>query len=283
MSRHREISADGRDRESESEREVRPAREAFRVAVEEHPAERDRSELEAKPVEHRRRQKEQKAGDENGERRLAQRHRTRGQLARARSRIPRIDLPVGNTVESHRRKARARERHDHPDDLLKRDWRDITRQRDAHQRERKSENGVRQLHEVRVADEHARTAEVLALPARRSSHQTFPNFVTTAASEAAADPRSADILLSCAVTSRWRSVASETSCVAFAVLSATCITSTEAACSCATSTCCCCDAATTDEASSSVRWASSSMPRNTVIALCVTFSASPTERSMCSI
>ena len=131
-----EVAAHGSDRHPHAEREMREARESLGVAVEEHPAERDRGERETERVEHPRGADEDRGCGDHGERRLAHAHRAARELARGSARIERIDVAIGDAVESHRCESSGGEGDGDPDDVEEFYLLDITGDRNSNQRKR---------------------------------------------------------------------------------------------------------------------------------------------------
>ena len=160
---HREISTHRRDGHAEPQGEVREAREALGVAVEEHPAECDRREREAERAQRPRRDHKEQRRDDHGDPGLAYRQHATRNLAQLRPRILRVVLAIHDAVEPHRREPRRRERQHHPAELRPRHLVVVRRQHHADQRERQCEHRVRQLHKAGVGGQSRRARERLAL------------------------------------------------------------------------------------------------------------------------
>src|SRR5436305_5052751 len=93
-SRHCQVAPDWRYPQSRTEHEMRPSGEALGEAVSQHPCDRERREIQTKPIQ--RRDAEHKYGDRNDDRdpRFTHREHTAGNLTHLRAWILRVDVPI---------------------------------------------------------------------------------------------------------------------------------------------------------------------------------------------
>ena len=161
---HREPSPHWRDRQAQSEPQVRPPGKPLGEAVRHDPGERERTEHEADRIEQRRGGHEEPGRDAYRDPCLAERERSTRQLAIPGARVARVVGSVGDPVEPHRHPASAGERDDHQQDRADR-YRCVERRGDeTEQREWEREQGVGKLYEAGVAGNQRFAGEGLALP-----------------------------------------------------------------------------------------------------------------------